>query len=305
MYYFDIGIELHPAFELPKTENLLCNAVGIREPQFPFDQIERVRNDYVAFMVTRGEIYLSERNTHSDIIEDFCVKTGEIHIVPPGIAQWSTKPFDPGIKFLWFHFILEGDYHLLSLKQTQKKFLQMQTQTKLRRWILPRQISLNAQFSKAKDLHQELLQMYRLWNKEDPSIHTIGNYMVHLVQKEYREQFFHHSNSKRIASSEIHYRHALEYMGSHYDKAISLKEVAKAIHISSEHLSRIFKDHSGETVVKTLLMIRINAAKELLKDPYVSMKEISYLCGFASASYFCRVFKNIVGCAPGAYFTTK
>ena len=79
---------------------------------------------------------------------------------------------------------------------------------------------------------------------------------------------------------------------------LSLEDVAEAINVSSFYLSRLFKEVKGENYINYLTDLRMKKARELLKNPRISIKEISSEVGFNDQNYFSRIFKNKFGMTP-------
>ena len=95
---------------------------------------------------------------------------------------------------------------------------------------------------------------------------------------------------------------AIDFMEQNYDKDLSLGEIAAYVHLSKEHLCRIFKENTSETVIGYLTTIRIYQARRmLLQHPEKAAGTIAMECGFRSASYFSKVFSDKVGMSPNAY----
>jgi len=80
----------------------------------------------------------------------------------------------------------------------------------------------------------------------------------------------------------------------------SLNVLAKRNFISKNHLCRLFKKHTGTTIVKYITIRRITEAKRLLKSG-VHVKNACEMVGFNDYSHFLRTFKSIVGISPGKY----
>jgi len=102
------------------------------------------------------------------------------------------------------------------------------------------------------------------------------------------------TNDERIKS-------ILSYINDNYTSAISLNNVASSIHISTRECSRIFKKELGLTIMDYLLSFRLNASCEMLQKTSKSISEIAMSCGFASSSYFTKVFKEAYGITPKEY----
>ncbi len=95
----------------------------------------------------------------------------------------------------------------------------------------------------------------------------------------------------------------VDYIQANYADDISLRQVAETFHFNANYLSSYFHREVGKTFGQYLQEIRIEAAKELLKNPELSVKEVSAAAGFDSVSYFSRVFKRAVGHTASDYRT--
>ena len=99
-------------------------------------------------------------------------------------------------------------------------------------------------------------------------------------------------------------RDALQYMDQHYQDAISLADIAAALHVSSAHLSRKVKQETGNNVTDILHDLRLSNAKHLLSDSDDGILAIALDCGFPSVEHFHRVFKRKFGMTPKAWRNT-
>lgn len=96
-------------------------------------------------------------------------------------------------------------------------------------------------------------------------------------------------------------KRAVEYIENNYSKDISLDDISKELNLSSYYFSKLFKDEKGENFVEFLTTTRVEKAKELMKDPDMSIKEISSICGYTDPNYFSRIFKKVTGYTPTEY----
>ncbi len=72
-------------------------------------------------------------------------------------------------------------------------------------------------------------------------------------------------------------------------------------HMSKYHFLRVFKSVTGATPLDYRDRIRIDHAKELLKNSNFSVSEISESLGFSSLAYFSAAFKKATGLSPTEY----
>ncbi|MFP7297097.1 response regulator [Neobacillus niacini] len=99
------------------------------------------------------------------------------------------------------------------------------------------------------------------------------------------------SNKKLIDSI----RH---YLDQHYASEISLTTLSTLFHINSAHLSETFKHHVGQNFSDYLVTLRMEKAKQLLKDKQLKIIDVSNLVGFSNSGYFSTVFKKHFGQTP-------
>lgn len=93
------------------------------------------------------------------------------------------------------------------------------------------------------------------------------------------------------------------YIRDNLSHTLRLSDIAKHLHISNRHLSRLFMKELGVSYSDYVKNKRIQKSANLLKTTNLSIKEISEQTGFINVHYFTRVFKATVGSSPG-YFRT-
>lgn len=103
----------------------------------------------------------------------------------------------------------------------------------------------------------------------------------------------------RISPQVIRTMHAIEQR--YVETTLQVSAVAQDLGVSTEHLCRVLKRHTGLTFVTLLRRTRVRAACRLLQTTTLSMKEIAARAGFSSASRFDRDFKTVCGISPSAY----
>ena len=93
----------------------------------------------------------------------------------------------------------------------------------------------------------------------------------------------------------------LHFIDLHYMDPITLKELASSFHISESTCSRLFRKHLSVSPITYLLTYRIEKSLPLLSDTRQTVTEIAYACGFHSASYYCKFFKQVKGISPRSF----
>lgn len=90
----------------------------------------------------------------------------------------------------------------------------------------------------------------------------------------------------------------LEYIRIHYNRKLTLPDLAEQFHLSPKYLSRYFKKHFHLTFSEYLGHLRMEQARELLENTDLSVTEIAARCGFSGISFFIRKFTQVNGCPP-------
>ncbi len=94
---------------------------------------------------------------------------------------------------------------------------------------------------------------------------------------------------------------AQDYVHRNYSNdKLSIQKVSEYLHISSSYLSMIFKKETGDTFLKYLVQVRLDAAIELLNGSY-KIAEIAERIGYPDISYFSYFFKKNFGMSPREY----
>lgn len=93
----------------------------------------------------------------------------------------------------------------------------------------------------------------------------------------------------------------LQFIHIHYKEAITRETVAQHFHMSSPHISRLFKEHTGQNFLQYVHQLRIRAATHLLTTTDMSVSQITFAVGFESFRTFARVFRELQGQTPSDY----
>lgn len=91
---------------------------------------------------------------------------------------------------------------------------------------------------------------------------------------------------------------AIEIMRGNAEDPLSPDEIARTVGVSTRQLERLFARHLNTSPGKYYLSLRLEKARNLLRQTELSISEIGLLCGFVSASHFSRSYKAAFGVAP-------
>lgn len=97
---------------------------------------------------------------------------------------------------------------------------------------------------------------------------------------------------------------AQEYIQQNFqNENISLNTVAASVNLSPNHFSTIFSQEVGQTFIEYLTSVRMEKAKELLRNSNMRTAEIAFAVGYRDSHYFSYIFKKTQECTPREYRT--
>ncbi|MFZ6031235.1 MAG: ATP-binding protein [Chloroflexota bacterium] len=96
-------------------------------------------------------------------------------------------------------------------------------------------------------------------------------------------------------------KRAIIYLNQNYVRSLSRWEIAEAVGVSEDYLSRVFARELGITAWDYLNRYRVLQAKRLLLQTHESIGNIARQTGFKDQAYFSRVFHKLNGISPQAF----
>lgn len=93
----------------------------------------------------------------------------------------------------------------------------------------------------------------------------------------------------------------IRLMTEELHREVPITELAKSVNLSSTRLRHLFKDHIGLSPTQYLKVHRMQKARQLLENTFLSVKEIMLRIGIKDQSHFTRAFKKLYGLSPVKY----
>lgn len=92
-----------------------------------------------------------------------------------------------------------------------------------------------------------------------------------------------------------------EYIHKNYQTQIDFTTLSSEFGFSVPYLSKIFFKYTDITPSKYLRNYRLNIARQLLRNPELSIADISQLTGYLDQFHFSKTFKHVYGISPSEY----
>jgi AraC-like DNA-binding protein len=225
------------------------------------------------------------------------MRTGDFCVIPPGISH-SFAVFDDTIAI---NIMLRRD----TLHTMFYSFLNTQN-------ILSSFFLNNIYAKKANDYimfrtgQDEAIATSFIWmlseslNKEEYHYQAITNTLLldfYLIIRRYSESVQMPLFDSRVDVQ----RYALiQYIQENY-KEVTLSDLSKKFHYSTEYTSRLIKELTGMNYTEILRTVRIERSQDLLANSTMTVQTIAEAVGYDTTEHYIRQFKKHTGMTPSAY----
>lgn len=145
------------------------------------------------------------------------------------------------------------------------------------------------------DGDEQMYNLYQVMNETD-SLEDIRDFFIEVAT-----DYFEEMNDYRLNKEERPIQLVKAYVEKHFKEQISLDELSRVVNLNPNYLSSLFKKATDQTITNFLIEIRIDKAKELLKQTNSNISEIAYNVGYSDAKYFSKLFRRKVGIKPNEY----
>lgn len=143
---------------------------------------------------------------------------------------------------------------------------------------------------------QQMIKLYL----EHFLIHLIRRYSNPIVLSKKLPKADPPKVTKSNSDAEIFGR-IVDYLESHLTTHVTIDQICKDNLIGRSQLQKIFKEHCSLGIIEYFSMLKINAAKELIRTNRMNFTQIAEHLGYTSIHYFSRQFKKVSGMTPSEY----
>lgn len=93
----------------------------------------------------------------------------------------------------------------------------------------------------------------------------------------------------------------IAYMKDNVDNNIMIGDLCNEFAVGRTQLKTLFKDKLGTSAMQYFRYLKMERAKDLIREGKYNFTEIAQLLNFSSVNYFSQSFKRIVGMNPSQY----
>ena len=97
------------------------------------------------------------------------------------------------------------------------------------------------------------------------------------------------------------YHHIIAYMQNNLSRRLTLEQISRETLVGISQLQQLIRTHHGCGVIDLFCRLKIDEAKQLIRNQQLNFTEISEVLGYSSIHYFSRQFKKVTGMTPSEY----
>ena len=271
----------------------LCDTAHIRPPYIHF---RRKAPEYILYYIHSGELAIREDD------REYLLTEGQYILLDPSCEHEGLR--STTCNFTYVHFSMEG----IRMTLPEAAFAEA---TVPKSGLSESSASTPVCFPKsghldAEDLAEDFnVALSRLLSyPEDDPLHSYlrGSLLCELLALLAMQYRRHRLHAMVTSSSTASCVPSLKrYLSIQCGTDINSSSLEEMFHCNFDHLNRVFKKATGDTIFATLNRIRIENAKKYLATGLYTCSEVAVKCGFHDVYYFSRVFKKMTGTTPAKY----
>ena len=131
-------------------------------------------------------------------------------------------------------------------------------------------------------------------------IHLIRRYSNPIVLRKRPARIETPKSTKQKSDTEI-FNRVVDYLENHINAPVTIEQICKDNLIGRSQLQKIFKERCNLGIIEYFSLMKVNAAKEMIRTNRMNFTQISEQLGYSSIHYFSRQFKKVTGMTPSEY----
>lgn len=112
------------------------------------------------------------------------------------------------------------------------------------------------------------------------------------------------SKTTKKKNNEIIFTRICKYLETHLCEKLTIEQICKDNLIGRSQLQKIFQEKTGLGIIEYFSLMKIDAAKHMMRNNNLNFTQISEKLGYSSIHYFSRQFKKIANMTPSEYVSS-
>ena len=249
---------------------------------------DRTVSFHVAIYLLRGSMEITEDG------ERYLILPNQLFFLKSGVHHWGEKPFELGSAWYYAHFYceepLDGMGELPKGVHYDKKVCLEKGEAE--KYIVLPKLTDDVGENRIERYFEKMIEAHVHGNIPQASV-CLWQIFLECTQ-----------NAQNDRMGSTYARQMKEYIQAHYIEDFRAAEIEKVCGLSYKYAGTLFKETMGQTIREYQRMLRLDRAKQLLKETNRTVTEIAQMTGFTDVFYFSKIFRRECGCSPSEYRRT-
>lgn len=129
--------------------------------------------------------------------------------------------------------------------------------------------------------------------------------LIYMIRRNFLNQYkVSVSREKLSKGMSLNYSHILMYLEDHIRENLKVEDICRDNLIGRSQLQRIFRENHQCGVIEFFTGMKVDAAKQMIRESEFNFTQISEYLGYSSIHYFSRQFKKVSGMTPTEYLSS-
>lgn len=159
--------------------------------------------------------------------------------------------------------------------------------------------SVDSRISQRHNLFEEILSTLNASFAIENIRYAMAAFHHYLASLRYLKQYRASGSGSSRDTVEI----IIHYLNENIGRKIRLDELAEYIGCSASHMSELFRQRTGHSILNYFNLLKVKLACQLLDTTDMKLNQISFKVGIDDPLYFSRLFSKAMGMSPRAYRT--
>lgn len=126
--------------------------------------------------------------------------------------------------------------------------------------------------------------------------------LIQMIRKDQRQNYGEKTTTSFQEQSRLDIvNRTILYLEQNLQKNLSLDDICKGMLIGRSRLQKLFREKTGCGIMIYFTRMKIEVAKQMIREGRCNFSEIAERLGYSSVYYFSRSFKRIVNMSPTQY----
>ena len=269
------------------TTTAYCSVGKYVSERAPMIHQKRRLSSFVLLYGIKETLFISDNG------KEYSLSPNQYLILGADREHAGTKPSAAGLSYYWCHFYINGQYRTF-LDADGREFIEFGSGAE---FLLPMYGSCS-DTSRIHLLFHQLIDSSRASSSHSKFITNGFLDIIFAELSSLRDGKSQSDKGSRMSEN------ITEWIKLNATQLRGVDEIAAHFGYNSEYLTTMIKKATGKSLIDHINENRISRARELLRTSDMTVRNISYECGFSDEKYFSRVFKRYCDMTPTEFRNT-